>query len=61
MTLPGALGQVPSLFPHVEPDWWKEAYNHIYLWTDGDCVESPVVTDAEVQCSAPISSCASSS
>jgi SAM-dependent methyltransferase len=47
MTLPGALGQVRSLFPHAEPDWWKEAYNHIYLWTDGDCVESPVVTDAE--------------
>ncbi|KAL2798262.1 S-adenosyl-L-methionine-dependent methyltransferase [Aspergillus keveii] len=47
MTLPKALGQVSSLFPHVKPDWWREAYNHIYLWADGDCVESPVVTDAE--------------
>ncbi|KAJ0421894.1 S-adenosyl-L-methionine-dependent methyltransferase [Aspergillus carlsbadensis] len=50
MTSTKALGQVPSLFPHVKPEWWREAYNHIYLWTDGDCVESPVATETE--CSA---------
>ncbi|KAL4733925.1 S-adenosyl-L-methionine-dependent methyltransferase [Aspergillus similis] len=43
------LGQVPSLFPHVKPDWWKEAYNHVYLWADGDCVEDPAITDEECQ------------
>ncbi|CBF87094.1 hypothetical protein AN2557.2 [Aspergillus nidulans FGSC A4] len=41
------LGQVPSLFPHVKPDWWKEAYNYVYLWADGDCVEDPAITEAE--------------
>lgn len=41
------LGHVPSLFPHIKDEWWKDSYNEIFLWTDGDCVEDPALTDAE--------------
>ncbi|RDW83818.1 uncharacterized protein DSM5745_04144 [Aspergillus mulundensis] len=41
------LGQVPSLFPHIKKEWWKDAYKELYLWTDGDCVEDPTLTEAE--------------
>ncbi|CAI7663157.1 unnamed protein product [Penicillium bialowiezense] len=41
------LGRVASLFPHIEKDWWKKAYNEMYLYTDGDCVEVPAITQAE--------------
>ncbi|KAL4973024.1 hypothetical protein BDW66DRAFT_169013 [Aspergillus desertorum] len=37
MTPSKMLGQVPSLFPHVNPEWWEEAYNQDYLWADRDC------------------------
>ncbi|KAI2695227.1 CAZyme family CE12 [Penicillium roqueforti] len=46
MTIP-SLGRVASLFPHIEKDWWKKAYNEMYLYTDGDCVEVPAITEAE--------------
>lgn len=41
------LGRVASLFPHIEKDWWKKAYNEMCLYTDGDCVEVPAITQAE--------------
>ncbi|BCS28984.1 uncharacterized protein APUU_70554A [Aspergillus puulaauensis] len=41
------LGHVPSLFPHIKDEWWKDSYDEIFLWTDGDCVEDPALTDAE--------------
>ncbi|KAL5364272.1 S-adenosyl-L-methionine-dependent methyltransferase [Aspergillus floccosus] len=47
MTAPLQLGRVSSLFPHVKEDWWKDAHNEVYLWTDGDCVENPGLTDTE--------------
>ncbi|KAJ5343823.1 uncharacterized protein N7506_003647 [Penicillium brevicompactum] len=47
MAITPALGRVASLFPHIEKDWWKKAYNELYLYTDGDCVEVPVITEAE--------------
>lgn len=46
-TIPGQLGRVSSLFPYVEKDWWKDAFNETYIWTDGDCVEDPVITAKE--------------
>jgi len=41
------VGHVDSLFPYVKPDWWKDAFNEMYLRTDGDVVEDPAITDAE--------------
>lgn len=41
------LGPVPSLFPHIKDEWWKDAYNEVFLWADGDCVENPALTTAE--------------
>ncbi|CZT48384.1 uncharacterized protein RSE6_09069 [Rhynchosporium secalis] len=41
------LGHVESLFPHVKGDWWKDAFNEMYLRTDGDVVEDPAITEAE--------------
>lgn len=46
-SLPTRLGQVTSLFQHVKPDWWKNAFNEMYLRTDGDCVEDPKITETE--------------
>lgn len=47
MTIPGQLGRVSSLFPYIEKDWWRDAYNETYLYADGDCVEDPTVTAKE--------------
>lgn len=47
MTVTPVLGRVASLFPHIEKDWWKKAYNEMYLYTNGDCVEVPAITQAE--------------
>jgi hypothetical protein len=47
MTVTGNLGYVDSLFPYIEKDWWKKAYNETYLYTDGDCVEIPSIIEAE--------------
>jgi SAM-dependent methyltransferase len=41
------LGHVESLYPHVKEDWWKGAFNELYLRTDGDVVEDPAITEAE--------------
>lgn len=43
------LGQVDSLFSHIESDWCKDAYNEVYLWTNGDCIEVPDITVAECE------------
>ncbi|KAJ5305142.1 uncharacterized protein N7443_004802 [Penicillium atrosanguineum] len=47
MSITANLGRVASLFPHIEKDWWKKAYNEMYLYTDGDCVEVPAITETE--------------
>ncbi|KGO71537.1 hypothetical protein PITC_051780 [Penicillium italicum] len=47
MSVTSNLGHVDSLFPHIEKDWWKKAYNEMYLYTDGDCVEIPSITETE--------------
>ena len=47
VTIPGQLGHVGSLFPYIEKDWWRDAFNETYLWTDGDCVEDSVITAKE--------------
>jgi ubiquinone/menaquinone biosynthesis C-methylase UbiE len=41
------LGRVESLFPYVEKEWWRDAFNEEYLRTDGDCVEDALITEAE--------------
>ncbi|OJJ53109.1 hypothetical protein ASPSYDRAFT_543003 [Aspergillus sydowii CBS 593.65] len=28
------LGHVPSLFPHIKDEWWKDAHSKTLLWTD---------------------------
>lgn len=43
------LSRVYSLFDHVHPEWWRDAFNDLYLETDWDCVDDPVVTDAECE------------
>lgn len=47
VTIPGQLGRVSSLFPYIEKDWWRDAFNETYLWTDGDCVEDSAITAKE--------------
>ncbi|OGM48677.1 hypothetical protein ABOM_001982 [Aspergillus bombycis] len=47
MSMRMQLGRVDSLFAHVEKDWWKDAHNEMYLFTNGDCVEDPAITDTE--------------
>lgn len=32
----------------VEQDWWRYAFDEVYLETDGDVVENPQATEAEV-------------
>ncbi|KAK0105289.1 hypothetical protein ONS95_004327 [Cadophora gregata] len=49
MTSQVQLGHVNSLFSHVKEDWWKDAFNEIYLRTDGDVVEDPSITKAECE------------
>lgn len=47
MVIPGQLGHVDSLFPHIQKDWWKNAYNETYLYADADCMENPAITTEE--------------
>lgn len=47
MTIPGQLGRVDSLFPHIQKDWWKNAYNETYLYADADYMEIPAITAEE--------------
>ena len=44
------LGNVASLFAHVDDDWCTEntkKFNEVYLWTNGDITEDQAVTKSE--------------
>jgi len=43
-----SLGPVPNLEEHVQPEWWRQIFNSLYLKTDGDVVDDPQVTVKEV-------------
>ncbi len=43
-----SLGPVHNLEEHVEPEWWRQIFNSIYLKTDGDVVDDPQLTSKEV-------------
>jgi len=42
------LGPVEDLESYVKADWWRHIFNANYLRTDGDVVEDPKITKAEV-------------
>ncbi|MBC8389304.1 MAG: methyltransferase domain-containing protein [Actinobacteria bacterium] len=42
------LGPVSNLEEYLEPDWWQNIFNSIYLKTDGDIVEDKQITKKEV-------------
>jgi D-alanine-D-alanine ligase len=43
-----SIGPVRNLEEHVRPDWWRLIFNSIYLKTDGDVVDDPKITAAEI-------------
>jgi D-alanine-D-alanine ligase len=47
-SLPMILGPVDSLEEHVQPDWWSNIFNSLYLKTDADVVEDVNITRREV-------------
>ena len=42
------LGPVDSLEDYVQPDWWRNIFNSLYLKTDADVVEDLNITRKEV-------------
>jgi len=46
--LRGSIGPVEDLESYVRADWWRDIFNANYLRTDGDVVEDPDITQAEV-------------
>ena len=42
------LGPVDSLEDHVQPDWWRNIFNYLYLKTDADVVDDLNITRKEV-------------
>ena len=44
----GSIGPVEDLESYVKADWWRDIFNANYLRTDGDVVEDPDITEAEV-------------
>lgn len=45
---PMVLGPVDSLEEHVQPDWWRNIFNSLYLKTDADVVADLNITRKEV-------------
>jgi len=45
---PRVLGPVDSLEDHVQPDWWRNIFNYLYLKTDADVVDDLNITRKEV-------------
>ncbi len=43
-----ALGPVTNLEEYVNPSWWRNIFNPLYLKTDGDVVEDKRITNEEV-------------
>ncbi len=48
LTTEKPLGPVANLEDHVPADWWLRVFNPLYLKTDGDVVDDPLVTQKEV-------------
>lgn len=48
------LGPVETIEEHVQPEWWKQIFNSLYLKTDGDVVEDREITCGEVDTFADI-------
>ncbi|MFB0564531.1 MAG: methyltransferase domain-containing protein [Candidatus Aminicenantaceae bacterium] len=46
--LSSTLGPVVNLEEHVNPTWWRNIFNSLYLKTDGDVVEDQKITNEEV-------------
>jgi len=44
----GSIGPVEDLESYVKADWWRDIFNANYLRTDGDVVEDPDITEAEI-------------
>ncbi len=42
------LGPVSNLEEHVHPEWWLRLFNSLYLKTDGDVVDDPLITKKEI-------------
>ncbi|MDO9536047.1 MAG: methyltransferase domain-containing protein [Bacillota bacterium] len=42
------LGSIVNLEEHVQPDWWRQIFNSVYLKTDADVVDDPNITRKEV-------------
>ncbi len=42
------LGPVATLEDHVQPDWWRQIFNSLYLKTDADVVNDPEITRNEI-------------
>ena len=45
----GSIGPVEDLESYVKADWWRDIFNANYLRTDGDVVEDPDITEAEIE------------
>jgi D-alanine-D-alanine ligase len=43
-----SIGPVPNLEDHVQSDWWRGIFNHLYLKTDGDVVDDQQITGREI-------------
>jgi len=43
-----SIGPVDDLESYVKADWWRNIFNANYLRTDGDVVEDPDITSAEI-------------
>ena len=43
-----SLGPVANLEEYVNPDWWNQIFNSLYLKTDADVVEDHTITVREV-------------
>ncbi|MDH3280505.1 MAG: class I SAM-dependent methyltransferase, partial [Gammaproteobacteria bacterium] len=46
--LRSSIGPVEDLESYVKADWWRDIFNANYLRTDGDVVEDPDITAAEI-------------
>ena len=41
-------GPVVSLEDHIQPDWWRNIFNSLYLKTDADVVDDLAITRKEM-------------
>jgi len=44
-----SLGPVADLEAHVDPEWWRNIFNSLYLKTDADVLEAPEISAQEVE------------